>query len=129
MPTYDFRCNNCKKRFDIFLSYADYESAVIKCAHCGSSDVERKIGRIRVARSGDSRVEQFSDPSILGNMGQDPESMGRMMRKMSDETGNPMPPEFEEVVGRLEKGESPDKIEKQMPDLGSDSGFPAGGMG
>lgn len=129
MPTYDFRCNNCKKRFDVFLSYADYEKAEIKCAHCGSSDIQRKIGRIRVAKSDDSRAEEYSDPSVLGNMGQDPESMGRMMRKMSSETGNPMPPEFDEVVSRLEKGESPDQIEKQMPDLGSDSGFPAGGLG
>jgi putative FmdB family regulatory protein len=129
MPTYDFRCNNCKKRFDVFLSYADYEKAEIKCTHCGSSDIQRKIGRIRVAKSDDSRAEDYSDPSVLGNMGQDPESMGRMMRKMSSETGNPMPPEFDEVVSRLEKGESPDQIEKQMPDLGNDSGFPAGGLG
>lgn len=129
MPTYDFRCNNCNKRFDVFLSYADYEKAEIKCAHCGSSDIQRKIGRIRVAKSDDSRAEEYSDPSVLGNMGQDPESMGRMMRKMSSETGNPMPPEFDEVVSRLEKGESPDQIEKQMPDLGNDSGFPAGGLG
>jgi len=124
MPTYDFRCNQCNKRFDIFLSYADYENAEINCTHCGSSDIRRKIGRIRVAKSDDSRAEQFADPSMLGNMGQDPETMGRMMRKMSSETGNPMPPEFDEVVSRLEKGESPDQIEKQMPDLGSDSGFP-----
>ncbi len=126
MPTYDFRCKSCGKRFDILLSYADYGKVDIKCSHCGSNDVYRKIGRIRVARSDDSRVENFSDPSVLGNIGEDPESLGRMMRKMSSETGEPLPPEFDEVVGRLEKGESPDEIEKQMPGLGSGDGFPSG---
>jgi putative FmdB family regulatory protein len=128
MPTYDFRCKTCGKRFDVFLSFNDYETAQIKCSFCGSAEVQRKIGRIRVARSTDSRVDEFSDPSMLESMGQDPESMGRMMRKMSSETGEPMPPEFDEVVGRLEKGESPEEIEKQMPDLGSEVGFPGGDL-
>jgi putative FmdB family regulatory protein len=126
MPTYDFRCKACGKRFDVFLSFNEYEKAEIKCSFCGSTDIQRKIGRIRVARSNDSRADELSDPSMLESMGQDPESMGRMMRKMSSETGEPMPPEFDEVVGRLEKGESPEEIEKQMPDLGIESGFPGG---
>ncbi len=128
MPTYDFRCKNCGKRFDVFLSFTEYEKAEIKCSFCGSAEVQRKIGRIRVARSNESRADEFSDPSMLESMGQDPESMGRMMRKMSSETGEPMPPEFDEVVGRLERGESPEEIEKQMPDLGSEGGFPGGGF-
>ena len=126
MPTYDFRCLNCGKRFEVILSFSEYEKAEIKCSFCGSTEVQRKIGRIRVARSNESRADEFSDPSMLDNMGQDPESMGRMMRKMSSETGEPMPPEFDEVVGRLERGESPEEIEKQMPDLGSEGGFPDG---
>jgi hypothetical protein len=30
-----------------------------------------------------------------------------------------MPPEFDEVVNRLEKGQSPDDIERELPDLGA----------
>jgi len=61
------------------------------------------------------------EPSMLDVMGQDPAAMGRMMRQMSEETGEAMPDEMNEVVHRLEKGESPDEIEKNMPDLGTDS--------
>jgi hypothetical protein len=43
-----------------------------------------------------------------------------MMRKMSREVGEDMPPEFDEVVDRLEAGESPEEIEKSMPELGGD---------
>jgi Flp pilus assembly protein TadB len=44
--------------------------------------------------------------------------MARMLRKMSDEMGEEMPPEFDEVVDRLEAGEDPESIEKSMPELG-----------
>jgi putative FmdB family regulatory protein len=118
MPTYEFRCLDCHKRFDVFLSFSEYENAQVKCLHCGSKNIQRKIGRIRVARSDDSRVENFSDTDLNG-MENDPQGLGRMMRKMSREAGEEMPAEFDEVVGRLEKGESPDTIEKFMPDLGA----------
>lgn len=117
MPTYDFRCQNCMKKFSVFLSYQEYDNAVIRCAHCGSPNVQRKIGKIRIARSDESRLDSFPDTPIP-SMGNNPQDMGRMMRQMSQEVGEPMPDEFNEVVGRLERGESPESIEQSMPDLG-----------
>ena len=77
---------------------------------------------VRVAKSDDSRMEalssDFSDPSALAGLENDPQAMARMMRKMGSEMGEEMPPEFGEVVDRLEKGQSPDEIEKELPDLG-----------
>jgi len=52
----------------------------------------------------------------------DPWSLGRWMRKMSAETGEDLGPEFDEVVGRLEAGESPEKIEESMPELMGEGG-------
>ena len=52
-------------------------------------------------------------------MDDNPEAMGRMMRKMGKEMGEELPPEFNEVVDRLEKGQSPEEIEKELPDLGN----------
>jgi len=80
-----------------------------------------------VAKSEESRMDalsgDFSDPSALAGLENDPQAMGRMMRKMGNEMGEEMPPEFGEVVDRLEKGQSPEDIEKELPDLGE------GGMG
>jgi hypothetical protein len=42
-----------------------------------------------------------------------------MMRQMSDEMGEDLGPEFDEVVDRLERGQSPEEIEKDLPDLGA----------
>ena len=44
---------------------------------------------------------------------------------MSSELGDEAGPEFDEVVDRLEKGQNPEEIEKELPDLGGDMG----GMG
>jgi hypothetical protein len=52
----------------------------------------------------------------------DPVALGRMMRKMSGELGEEMPEEFNEVVNRLEAGQSPEDIEKELPELGDDLG-------
>jgi Flp pilus assembly protein TadB len=40
------------------------------------------------------------------------------MRHMSSEMGEDLGDEFDEVVGRLEAGESPESIEETLPDLG-----------
>ena len=71
----------------------------------------------------DGLAGDFSDPSALAGLENDPQAMGHMMRKMGRELGEEMPPEFDEVVGRLEKGQNPEEIEKEIPDLGE------GGMG
>ncbi len=123
MPLYDYICLDCEKRFDIFMSYAEYGTKLVTCSHCGSKNVRRRLNRVRVAKSEDSRMESlagdFSDPSALAGLEDDPRAMGRLMRKMGNELGEEMPPEFDEVVDRLEKGQSPDEIEKELPDLGS----------
>ncbi len=42
--------------------------------------------------------------------------------------GEDMGSEFDEVVERLEKGQSPEDIERELPDLSADAG-PMGAMG
>jgi putative FmdB family regulatory protein len=134
MPTYDYICQNCHKRFDVYLTYQEYGTKRVTCTHCGSSDVRRRVPRVRVLHSEESRMDSladdFSDPSSLEGLENDPQALGRMMRKMGSEMGEDMPPEFGEVVDRLEKGQSPEEIETAMPDLneslGGDSGLGGG---
>jgi hypothetical protein len=68
---------------------------------------------------------------MLAGLEEDPKAMGRMMRKMSREMGEDLGPEFDEVVGRLEAGQSPKDIEKTIPELGEGmaGGMDAGDMG
>lgn len=118
MPTYEYRCNECHKRFEIFLTYAEYDEASVSCPVCHSEDVHRRIGRIRIARTDESRIEDMMDPSKLDGIEDDPKALGRLMRKMGNELGEDAGPEFDEVVSRLEKGQDPEQIEKEMPEFG-----------
>ena len=68
-------------------------------------------------------MDDLADPSMLGDLDEnDPKSMARWMRKMGSEVGEDMPPEFDEVIDRLESGQSPEEIEDSMPDLGDGLG-------
>ncbi|MDD5468569.1 MAG: zinc ribbon domain-containing protein [Anaerolineales bacterium] len=123
MPTYQYRCLNCGKRFELFMSYSEYGARPVSCPHCHSNEVQRRIGRLRIARSEESRLENLADPSSLAGLEDDPKSLGRMMRRMGSEMGEEMGPEFDEVIDRLEAGQSPEEIEQSLPDLaGSDGG-------
>jgi len=132
MPTYEYRCNACGRKVALFYrTYADYDRATHTCPRCGSTDLTRLISRVAISRSPLSRLFSGSDDvddSVLDDLDDsDPRTMGRMLREMSAEMGEDMGPEFEEVVGRLERGESPEEIEAALPDLGGDTTEPTMG--
>ncbi len=127
MPNYEYRCLNCKRRFEVYMSYSEYDKRSLLCPHCESEEVRRHIGRIRIARSEESRLEDLADPSKLAGLEDDPKALARMMRQMSGEMGEDLGPEFDEVVDRLEAGQNPEEIEEAMPDIGGgDEGFGGG---
>ena len=111
MPIYEYFCQACQKRVTVQMSYADYGVKKTVCPECGSQQLKRLIGRIRVAKSEDQRLESMSDPSFLSGVDEnDPKSVARAMKKMGQEMGEDLPPEFNEITERLETGESPEAI-------------------
>ena len=118
MPYYPYRCANCSRRFEVFLKFSDYGANPVVCPQCASQNVQRRITRVRIGRSDDSRLDEIGSEADLAGLENDPAALGRMMRKMSSEVGEDLGPEFHEVIGRLESGQSPDEIEKALPDLG-----------
>jgi len=121
MPVYDFRCEECKHRFEVFIPYAEYDHHQTVCPNCGSINIQRVIRKVRVSRGDEGRLASLADESNLDAIDSDPRALGRMMREMKNEVGaDDLPAEFDEVVHRLEKGQSPEEIERDMPDLGED---------
>ncbi len=119
MPIYDYICLDCHKKFDLQMSYSEYGVKPVVCPRCAGSNVRRRINRIRVARSEESRLDRLADPSALSGLDEDPRALGKMMREMGKESGEDLGPDFDEVVGRLESGQDPDGIENDMPGLAS----------
>ena len=62
-------------------------------------------------------MSEFSEMGDLAEMEKDPKALGKMMRRMGNEMGEEMGPEFNEVVDRLEQGQSPDEIERDLPEI------------
>ena len=72
--------------------------------------------------------DPMDDPRVEGEMKKlmsaaegldenDPRQLGRLMRRMTEITGEPVEPAMEEAMRRLESGEDPEKIEADMGDL------------
>ena len=119
MPLYEYRCNACQRRVTLLRSFSDTSRP--HCPECDSEDLTRLISRVAVLRSEESRLESLADPSSLAGLDEnDPRSMARWMRKMSQEMGEDMGPEFDEMVDRLEAGEDPEEIERSIGGLGEE---------
>lgn len=129
MPIYEYRCPSCKRRVSVLfrsLAAVNHEAAV--CAYCGGRGLERLVSRVRVLRgaptSGSPSGEDAGMDDLEREMSSldesDPRSLGRFMRKVAsqarDDGAEAFGPEFDEVVNRLERGESPEAIEGSMGD-------------
>ena len=124
MPIYEYNCQSCRRRVSIWWrTFSEAEAGKAHCPRCGGEELTRLVSRVRMVRSEESRLEDMADPANFGDLDEnDPRSIARFMRKMGDEMGEDLGPEFGEAVDRLEAGESPEDIEKEMPDLGGDMG-------
>jgi putative FmdB family regulatory protein len=113
MPIYEYRCQSCGRRISLLRSLSDESPP--RCTACGSQELKRLISKVAVLRSEESRLESLADPSSFAGLDEnDPKSLARWMRKMSRETGEDLGPEFDEMVDRMEAGESPEDIERSM---------------
>lgn len=123
MPAYDYRCKACHQTFTLrYGSYAEVDESRARCPKCQSIELSRLIRRVGIMGSEERHFERLSDPSRLGALDEDdPRAMGRFMREMASEMGEPLDAELGQVVERLESGESPESIEQSM-DLPGDNG-------
>ena len=86
MPIYEYRCQECGKRFEmIFLSAQ--QTSDIQCKYCRSKNVERLISRVRVIKSEENRLESLADPSKISFDENDPRSVAKWVKKMGKEAG------------------------------------------
>ena len=108
MPIYEYRCAACRRRTSLFVRSAT-SAAAPKCEHCGSSKVTRLLSRFAVHRG--SGGGDLDDMGGLDDVDEnDPQSVARWARRMKDEMGEDMGPEFDDMVNRIEAGEDPESV-------------------
>lgn len=123
MPTYEYRCNETGRHFEInYKTYADFDQAVPRSPYTGSTNVTRIIRRVALARSSSVQLDRIEsgDLNALSELeNADPQTLGRVMRHFGSQLDEDLGTEFDEVVERLESGQTPEEIERTMP-LGGD---------
>ncbi len=138
MPIYEYFCFDCRKRVSVlFRTMTEADAGASACPECEGQRLRRLMSRLRVLRSEENRIESMAEDSSLlsGLEREDPRALAHFMRKMSDETGEPLDDEMNEVMDRLDSGESPESIESSMPEGGTageqqgNGGGTAGDMG
>jgi putative FmdB family regulatory protein len=123
MPVYEYRCQGCKRRVSVFFrSFSAVSDPV--CPQCGSIQLTKLVSRVAVMKSEESRLDDLADPSNLAGLDEnDPKSMARWAKKMGQEMGEDLGPDYEEMIDRMEAGEMPDDAGMGgEPDMGSDMG-------
>ena len=116
MPIYEYCCEDCGKK-STFITLGVGQSFDLKCQACGGTRLRKLVSRVAVQRSEESRLDRMSDPSALDGLDEnDPQAMGRWMKKMGREMGEDLGGE-EELAG--EGGEEGEE--------GEEDGSPGGG--
>ena len=132
MPIYEFFCQECNVIFNFFSSRPNSDKRP-DCPKCGRKELRKMmstfatIGKAKDSEGDDplagldeSRMEQ----AMAGLMREaehinedDPRQMANLMRKFADQTGMSLGGQMEEAIGRMEAGEDPEQIERDMGDL------------
>lgn len=132
MPIYEFFCQDCNTIFNFFSRRINTDKQP-DCPRCGRGKIKRMVSAF--ATIGKAKKSDESNPlagldeakmeqALAGLMREaehlneeDPRQMAGLMRKFSARTGISLGDHMEEALSRLEAGEDPDAVERDMGDL------------
>ena len=152
MPIYEFYCPDNHTIYQFYAKTIAQGQTIPKCPDNPKFRLKKMVSGFAITSGGTKEEppkkdapsdDPMDDPKMDAALGamekefssideNDPKAMGRMMRRMSELTGEKIEGEFEEVVRKLEEGADPDSLEDQLGPEGTaeDSGDPyGGGMG
>ena len=108
MPIYEYRCHGCRKRTSVFVRSIAV-AANPRCEHCGSPKLSRLISRVALLRPDGGSVDGFDESALADVDENDPRSVARWARRMRNEMGDELGPDFDEAIDRMEAGEFPEE--------------------
>ena len=143
MPIYEFYSPDTHKIYSFFARSLAYANKTPRCPDKPDARMERVVSKFavtgRAKEKSDTPAGDDMDPRMERVMAEmerdmagmddnnpDPRALGRMMRKMTEATGQKMPAEMEHMIRRLEAGEDPEKLEEEFGDAFDNMDFPDG---
>jgi len=102
MPVYEYRCNTCGRRAQIFFrSFSAVQEA--ECPDCHSSDMGRLPSRVAYVRSESSYQDFLTDPANFEGVDyNDPRAVAQWARKIGQAAGVDIGQEYEEIADQME---------------------------
>ena len=133
MPIYEFFCPKNQRIYSFFARSLSYAGKTPHCPDNPKWKLEKMVSNFAVtgrAKEKSDAPDMPDDPRMEQAMAEmerefssigdtdnpDPRMLARMMRRMADLGGEKVPPQMQEMIARLEKGEDPEKIEAEMGD-------------
>ncbi len=136
MPIYEYYCQDNHTIYQFYAKTLAQGKGVPKCPDNPKFKLRKLVSAFAVttggksdepappqsAAAGGDSAEEARMEAAMGAMEKefsgvdenDPKAMARMMRKMSEMTGEKIDGEMEEVVRKLEEGADPDSLEEQL---------------
>lgn len=122
MPIYEYLCGRCNTIFQFLVRKPSADTSP-SCPRCRRSDrMERMMSTFSVRRGTASADDITDDGTLAGLDTEDPRAMARAIRHMAEEMGEDLGPQVDEALTRLEAGEDPEKIERELEESGFDMG-------
>ena len=139
MPIYEFYCKSCNVIFNFFSAKVNTEK-IPSCPQCGREKLSKQISTFAtigkaeknecdMARCFDeSKMEQAFESLMKESENineEDPRQMASLMRNFTTRSGIQLGDTMEEAISRMESGEDPEKVEKDLGHLleGEDFSF------
>jgi len=150
MPIYEYYCSEHHTIYQFYAKSLAQGQLVPKCPGHPAHTLRKLVSGFAITSRGGKdetaapKAEAGGDPAedakmeaamssmeseFAGVDENDPKAMARMMRRMSEISGEKLDGQMEEVVRKLEEGADPDSLEDQLggADSPEDSGDPMGG--
>lgn len=137
MPIYEFYCDTCNVVFNFFSPRVN-TTKIPACPKCKKPDLTRQMSKFATI----GKAKDESDDPLAGldeaKMEQafeslmreaehvnedDPQQMATLMRRFTEKTGINLGDSMQEAISRMEAGEDPDTVEKEMGDLLNEEDF------
>lgn len=114
MPIYEYRCNSCRRKVSVLVRGFS-GAGEVTCNFCGGKDLTRLFSTFAKLRTDQDVYGDILDDPVLVNrmMHNDPTAMVEWSRRMGGTEGEKLP-EYQEMVERLERGESYESVVPEM---------------
>jgi putative FmdB family regulatory protein len=103
VPIYEYGCATCHRRRSLYFATFSAVEPNPACPECKNRGMTRLISSVALLRGEESRLESLADPSSFGDLDEeDPRSVARWARRMRQEMGDELGPEFDEMADQIE---------------------------